>query len=160
MSLRITHFSDVTFLKLSFLGHILQKKLSFSLTLAMNQFSPETNPAHHPAVRQTGLISRDKNTCILVVYSYCMKTTLLNYSVIIEPDAETGTNKPVFSAYCPALGIADYGNTIDQALKRIKKTIEFHLECLQQEGEPIPESSAQGILTNVQVSFGGTPSFA
>lgn len=97
--------------------------------------------------------------CVFVVYSYCMKTTLLNYSVIIEPDTETGTNKPGFTAYCPALGIADDGDTIEKALKNIKKTIIFHLDCLREEGEPIPAPSLQGILTNVQVSFGGTPSF-
>lgn len=91
-----------------------------------------------------------------------MKTVLLNYSVIIEPDTETGSDKQVFSAYCPSLGIADYGSTVDKALLNIKKTIEFHLDCLREEGEPIPEpSSLHGLLTHVQVSFsGGVPTFA
>lgn len=82
-----------------------------------------------------------------------MKTSLLNYTVIIEPDTETGTNKPGFSAYCPALGVADDGDTIEETLNNIKKTIEFHLDCLAEEGEEIPTpSSAQGLMTNIQVS--------
>lgn len=123
--------------------------------------SPEKNPARHPAERRAGLISRDKIICIRVVYLLRMKTTLLNYSVIIEPDTETGTNKPVFSAYCPTLGLADYGNSIDQAIKRIKKMIEFHLDCLVEEGKKIPQpNTTQGIFTHVQVSVPTGVSFS
>lgn len=83
-----------------------------------------------------------------------MKSNILNYSIIIEPDTETGTNKPGFSAFCPALGVADDGNTVEEALVNIKKTIEFHLKCLAEEGDTIPASaSSQGFLTNIQVSF-------
>ena len=83
-----------------------------------------------------------------------MKTTFLNYSVIIEPDTETGTNKPGFTAYCPALGIADDGKTIEKALKNITKMIAFHLDCLAAEGAEIPTpTSSGGMLTSVQVPF-------
>jgi len=82
-----------------------------------------------------------------------MKSKVLNYSIIIEPDTETGTNNPGFSAHCPALGIADDGDTVEEALANIKKTIEFHLECLAEEGKEIPSpTSTQSFLTNVQVS--------
>ena len=82
-----------------------------------------------------------------------MKSKVLNYSIIIEPDTETGTNKPGFSAHCPALGIADDGNTVEEALANIKKTIKFHLDCLAEEGKKIPIStSAQSFLTNIQVT--------
>lgn len=49
-----------------------------------------------------------------------MQTKVLNYRIIIEPDQETGTNKPGFTAYCPTLGIADDGDTVEEALKNIK----------------------------------------
>lgn len=90
-----------------------------------------------------------------------MKTTLLNYSIIIEPDTETGTNKPGYTAYCPVLGVADDGDTIEEAQLNIKKTIEFHLACLAKEGEEIPApSSPQGFLTTVQIPFSGRPTFS
>lgn len=81
-----------------------------------------------------------------------MKTTILNYSIVIDPDTETGTEKPGFTAYCPALGIADDGNTVEEALANIQKTIKFHLSCLTEEGETIPSpNSNHSFLTNVQV---------
>lgn len=83
-----------------------------------------------------------------------MKTHVLQYAVVIEPDTETGTDKPGFSAYCPALGVADDGNTIDEALANIKKTIAFHLACLKEEGMEIPTSSPSGtVVTSVQISY-------
>lgn len=79
-----------------------------------------------------------------------MKTTILNYSIVIDPDTETGTEKPGFTAYCPALGIADDGNTVEEALANIQKTIKFHLSCLTEEGETIPSpNSNRSFLTNV-----------
>lgn len=82
-----------------------------------------------------------------------MKSTILNYPVIIEPDIRTGSNKICYSALCPALDIADDGDTVEEAIANIKKTIEFHLECLVEEGKEIPSpTSSQGFLTNVQVS--------
>lgn len=83
-----------------------------------------------------------------------MKTKILDFPVIIEPDTETGTEKPGFSVYCPTLGVADDGVTIDEALKNIKATIKFHLECLDKEGEPVPIAK-RGIFTSVQVPFSG-----
>jgi predicted RNase H-like HicB family nuclease len=81
-----------------------------------------------------------------------MKTTILNYSIVIDPDTETGSNKPGFTAYCPGLGIADDGDTVEEALLNIQKTIEFHLQCLAQEGEEIPSpSSPRSFLTHIQV---------
>ncbi len=84
-----------------------------------------------------------------MVYLPYMDTKILNYTVVIEPDQETGTDKPGFTAYCPILGIADDGNTVEQAVAHITRTIEFHLACLSEEGEKIPSSG--GFLTSVQV---------
>jgi len=82
-----------------------------------------------------------------------MKTSILQYPVVIEPDTDTGSKKPGFTAYCPSLGIADDGNSIDEALSNLKNTIEFHLACLKAEGESIPQPSLNGIFTSIQVAF-------
>ena len=52
-----------------------------------------------------------------------MQTTVLNYRVIVKPDEYTGTNKPCFTAYCSALGVADGGDTIKEAMKNITGAI-------------------------------------
>lgn len=65
---------------------------------------------------------------------------ILNYQVIIYPDKTVGQNEPCFTAFCPALEIADSGRTIEKALENIKGLIWFHLECLKKEKTPIPES--------------------
>lgn len=72
-----------------------------------------------------------------------MNTKILNYRVIIEPDRETGTDKPGFTAYCPTLGIADDGDTVDEALENIKAMIEFHLNSLKEEGKDIPKPDSK-----------------
>ncbi len=83
-----------------------------------------------------------------------MQTNVLNYRIIIEPDHETGTNKAGFTAYCPTLGVADDGNTVDEALINIKSLIQFHLECLHEEGEEIPEPDNDvSLVTNLKVSL-------
>ncbi len=55
-----------------------------------------------------------------------METTILNYHVVVEPDTYTGTDEPCFTAYCYELGIADGGDTIEEALERIKDAIECY----------------------------------
>lgn len=68
---------------------------------------------------------------------------MANYRVIIEPDWQTGTGKPGFTAYVPKLGIADDGYTVEEALKNIRSLIKFHLECLIEEGADIPQPDYQ-----------------
>ena len=48
-----------------------------------------------------------------------METKTLNYRIIIEPDIYPDTKKQCFNAYCPTLGLADYGKTVEDALKNI-----------------------------------------
>lgn len=62
-----------------------------------------------------------------------MKHKILNYLIIIEPDERTGTREAGYSVFCPALGLADGGDTIEEAIKNMQKLIEFHLECLRKE---------------------------
>lgn len=80
---------------------------------------------------------------------------VFNYQVIIYPDKTVGQNKPCFTAFCPALEIADSGRTIEEALENIKGLIRFHLECLKKEKAPIPESfglDKEEIITTAKVS--------
>lgn len=55
-----------------------------------------------------------------------MQTQILSYRIIIEP--EKMGKKTVYNAYCPTLGVADYGNSIDEVLESIKDGIELALE--------------------------------
>ena len=78
---------------------------------------------------------------------------ILNYRIIIESDQRTGTNKPCFSIYCPALGLADSGDTIEEAMLNMTNLINFHLDSLSKEGEPIPvEKPEKEIIGILQVS--------
>jgi predicted RNase H-like HicB family nuclease len=80
---------------------------------------------------------------------------ILNYQVIIYPDETIGSNKPCFTAYCPALEIADSGKNIEEALKNITELIKFHLDCLKRERSPIPEGVSlrqRDLVTTARVS--------
>jgi predicted RNase H-like HicB family nuclease len=61
----------------------------------------------------------------------------MRYAVIIEE----GENS--FGAYVPDLpGCVAVGETRDEVLKLIEEAIEFHIEGLQEDGQPIPEPSS------------------
>jgi len=61
----------------------------------------------------------------------------MKYAVVIE---NAGSN---YSAYVPDLpGCIATGTTIEQVEMDIRKAIEFHLEGLKQDGEPIPVPSS------------------
>jgi len=53
-----------------------------------------------------------------------MEQTVLNYRIIIEPE-EYEDGSVVYAAFCPTLGISDYGETIEQVLDSIKDGIEL-----------------------------------
>ncbi|OGH34781.1 MAG: hypothetical protein A2958_00560 [Candidatus Levybacteria bacterium RIFCSPLOWO2_01_FULL_38_13] len=79
-----------------------------------------------------------------------MQTQVLNYRIIIEPE-KTG-KKTVYNAFCPTLGVADYGDTIDEVLKSIKKGIELAIECLAEERKEIPvDNVKEQVVTTAQV---------
>ncbi len=55
------------------------------------------------------------------------------FTVVIEPD-EGG-----FYAYVPALpGCHSFGATVDEARANIAEAIQLHIECMQEDGKPIP----------------------
>lgn len=76
---------------------------------------------------------------------------VLNYRIILEP--EKMGKKIVYNAYCPTLNIADYGDTIEEALTHIKEGIELALEVRKEENDlPQEDNIAQQVITSIQVS--------
>ena len=81
-----------------------------------------------------------------------MQKHILNYRIIIEPEKMGG--KTVYNAYCPTLGLADFGNSVDETIQRIQSLIKFHIESLLEDGMDVPEeNTAQEIITSAQVSI-------
>lgn len=79
-----------------------------------------------------------------------MQKQVLNYRIIIEP--EKMGRKTVYNAYCPTLGVADYGDSIDEVLISIKDGIELALECLKDEGQEIPtDNIEEQVVTTTRV---------
>lgn len=61
----------------------------------------------------------------------------MKYAVVIET---AGTN---FSAYVPDLpGCIATGQSIAEAENEIRSAIQFHLEGMKEDGQPIPEPSS------------------
>ena len=79
---------------------------------------------------------------------------VLNYRVFIEKETyDDGT--PVFVSFVPALGISDYGPTLEDSLKSTEKMIRFHLECLVEESGaiPAPDESTGCFVTTSRVEI-------
>ena len=61
----------------------------------------------------------------------------MRYAVIVE---EGGNS---FGAYVPDLpGCAAVGETREEVLQLIQEAIEFHIEGLREDGQPVPEPSS------------------
>ena len=83
-----------------------------------------------------------------------MQKQVLNYRIIIEP--EKMGKKVVYNAYCDTLGLADYGDSIDEAVKNIKSLIKFHIECLLEDGLEVPtENTEEELVASTKVSIEG-----
>lgn len=81
-----------------------------------------------------------------------MNTNILNYRVIVEPDVRTGSNKPCFCAYCPTLGIADDGDTIDEALSNLKEGMELYVETLIEDNKEVPLDKVENsVITSIRI---------
>ena len=75
-----------------------------------------------------------------------------NYRLIIEKGQMSKGKRAVYNAYCPALGIADFGGTIDGAIANITKLISFHVESLSEMGYLVPdERDATTVITSVSI---------
>ena len=70
------------------------------------------------------------------------------YTVLLTPEPDEGG----YSVSVPALpGCITQGDTLDEALENARSVIAFHLECLEAEGEPIPEEQSAPRLEPVEV---------
>ena len=58
----------------------------------------------------------------------------VEYRVVVRKDPETGS----VVAENPTLQLADYGADVPEALERLQAMLTFHLDCLRQEGKPLP----------------------
>lgn len=84
-----------------------------------------------------------------------MEKNVLNYRVIIEP--EKMGKKTVYNAYCPTLGVADWGNSIDEAIKRIQSLMKFHIESLLEDDIEVPkENTEQELIMSTKVFIKGS----
>jgi predicted RNase H-like HicB family nuclease len=58
------------------------------------------------------------------------------YTVLLQPEPEGG-----YTVTCPALpGLVTYGETLDDARAMAADAIQGYIDCLREDGEPIPES--------------------
>jgi predicted RNase H-like HicB family nuclease len=72
---------------------------------------------------------------------------LRKYAVVIE----AGPNN--YSAYVPDLpGCVSTGQTLDEIQKNIREAIEYHIEGMIEDGDPIPEPSSHAIEVEVSVA--------
>jgi predicted RNase H-like HicB family nuclease len=68
-----------------------------------------------------------------------------HYAVVIE---KTGTG---FGAYVPDLpGCVSTGRTIEETERQIREAIEFHLDGMREDGEPIPEPTIVTVSVEIQ----------
>ncbi len=58
----------------------------------------------------------------------------VEYRVVVRKDPETGS----VVAEIPALQLADYGADVPEVLDRLQAMLTFHLDCLREEGKPLP----------------------
>ena len=81
-----------------------------------------------------------------------MRAKILDYRVIVTPDEQTGGGEIGYTAFCPSLGVADDGDTIEEALKNVKGAIRVYVESLVKDREPVPVDHPQrDIVTTTQI---------
>jgi len=81
-----------------------------------------------------------------------MHRKVLNYRIIIEPE-KYDDGSSVYIAYCPTLGISDYGDTIESVLASIKDGVELAVDTLAKEKQEIPTDDIQEqIITSTMIN--------
>lgn len=80
-----------------------------------------------------------------------MHAKVLNYRVIIEPENYPDGSK-VYNAYCPTLGITDYGDSVESVLGSIKDGIRLAVESMVKEKQEVPvDNLEEQIVTAAKV---------
>jgi antitoxin HicB len=70
------------------------------------------------------------------------------YTVLLQPEPEGG-----FTVTCPALpGLVTYGESLDEARAMAADAIQGCIDCLREDGEPIPDSDPEPVLLVDRVS--------
>ena len=73
----------------------------------------------------------------------------MKYTILIE---EGPTN---FGAYIPDLpGCVAVADTREEVVSLIKEGIVYHLELMQEDGDPIPEPSTTALVVEVELATG------
>ncbi len=81
-----------------------------------------------------------------------MRTKVLNYRIIVSPDVQTGTGKAGFTALCPTLGVADDGDTVEEALENVRGAIQVFIDSLVEDKKSVPvDQLQQDVVTTTQV---------
>ena len=71
----------------------------------------------------------------------------MKYTVVIE---RTPNN---YAAYVPDLpGCVATAGTREELLEEIREAIEFHIEGMQEDGEPVPEPQATAAVVDAEVT--------
>jgi len=87
-----------------------------------------------------------------------MQTNVLHYRIIVTPDKQTGTGKAGYTALCPTLGVADDGDTIDEAIQHVKGAIQVYVDSLVEDKQPVPvDDPGRDVVTTTQIN--APPSF-
>ncbi len=91
-----------------------------------------------------------------------MEKTILNYRIIVEKEKQPGKKQKVtYNAYCPGLGLTDFGKSLDEAVSRITNLIKFHIESLNELKLKIPvEKETITVVTNVEVPISSDAKFS
>ncbi|OGB84956.1 hypothetical protein A2994_03965 [candidate division Kazan bacterium RIFCSPLOWO2_01_FULL_48_13] len=81
-----------------------------------------------------------------------MDKKVLNYRIVIEPEKYDDGSR-VYVAYCPTLGISDYGDTVEEVLASIKDGIELTVESLAKEKSEVPVDAVEDqIITTARIN--------
>lgn len=75
------------------------------------------------------------------------------YTVLLQPEPEGG-----YTVTCPALsGLVTYGETLDEARAMASDAVLGYIECLREDGEPVPESDPElvSLVNRVTVNAAG-----
>lgn len=60
------------------------------------------------------------------------------YTIVIDPEPDGSA----YNVSVPALpGVLTFGATIEEAIERAKEAVALHIECLLEDGEPVPEET-------------------
>jgi len=82
-----------------------------------------------------------------------MQRKVFSYRVIIEPEKYPDGSK-VYNAYCPTLGVADYGDSVEEVLESIRDGILLAIESLAKEKQEIPEDNVEEqIVTSTKIEI-------